>query len=214
MNVRAVIPAALTISVGFITLFGLLIGDGMGLLSTLVTGLGIRTITVDFLLPIVTITLALTVLIGIVNLTAVHSRRVIARQPGFAYSILMLGSFVFVILAHLLNRQDVRTMLLEDVQLSIESALAGLLLFALVYGGATLTRRRPNLSSLVFVFVVLIVLIGAIPLSQTQAVRDLSEWLNRVPANAGARGILIGIALATLVTGIRVLIGQDRSYRE
>jgi hypothetical protein len=34
------------------------------------------------------------------------------------------------------------------------------------------------------------------------------------PFSAGGRGILLGIALATLVTGVRVLIGQDRSYGE
>jgi len=35
-----------------------------------------------------------------------------------------------------------------------------------------------------------------------------------VPVSAGARGILLGIALAITVAGVRVLIGQDRSYRE
>ena len=34
-----------------------------------------------------------------------------------------------------------------------------------------------------------------------------------VPVSAGARGMLLGIALATVVTGLRVLLGQDRSYR-
>jgi hypothetical protein len=40
------------------------------------------------------------------------------------------------------------------------------------------------------------------------------DWLLAVPVSAGARGILLGIALATVVTGVRVLIGQDRSYRD
>jgi hypothetical protein len=35
-----------------------------------------------------------------------------------------------------------------------------------------------------------------------------------VPVSAGARGILLGIALATVVIGVRALIGQDRSYRD
>ena len=35
-----------------------------------------------------------------------------------------------------------------------------------------------------------------------------------VPVNAGASGILLGIALATVVAGVRVLIGQDRTYGE
>ena len=58
----------------------------------------------------------------------------------------------------------------------------------------------------------LIVLIGAIP--GLGDIGRVSNWLMAIPVSAGARGILLGIALATIVTGVRVLIGQDRSYRE
>jgi hypothetical protein len=57
-------------------------------------------------------------------------------------------------------------------------------------------------------------LIGALPLPGLSLMAGLRDWLMAVPVSAGARGILLGIALATIVTGVRVLIGQDRSYRE
>ena len=40
---------------------------------------------------------------------------------------------------------------------------------------------------------------------------DLIELLNRLPV-AGARGILIGIALGSLTAGLRILLGADRPY--
>ena len=36
----------------------------------------------------------------------------------------------------------------------------------------------------------------------------------RVPASAGTRGLLIGVSLGTLIVGVRVLLGQDRSFRD
>ena len=35
----------------------------------------------------------------------------------------------------------------------------------------------------------------------------------RIPVSAGARAMLLGIALGMVVAGVRVVLGQDRSYR-
>ena len=48
---------------------------------------------------------------------------------------------------------------------------------------------------------------GAIPL-----VSDFSRWVTEVLALGGARGILIGVSLGILTTGLRVLFGTDRPY--
>ena len=56
--------------------------------------------------------------------------------------------------------------------------------------------------------------LGALPLPEVAPLAEVRAWLMAVPVSAGARGILLGIALATGVTGIRVFIGQDRSFRE
>jgi hypothetical protein len=77
-------------------------------------------------------------------------------------------------------------------------------------------RRRVTWPHVIFTLVLLVVLLGALPLpggglSLLAATRN---WLLAVPVSAGMRGILLGIALATVVAGVRVLIGQDRSYRE
>jgi hypothetical protein len=37
-------------------------------------------------------------------------------------------------------------------------------------------------------------------------------WVTQVLALGGARGILIGVALGALTTGLRVLFGVDRPY--
>ena len=40
----------------------------------------------------------------------------------------------------------------------------------------------------------------------------IKPFVTHVLASAGARGILIGVALGTITTGLRILIGADRPY--
>ncbi len=214
MRVRllAALASAIAIGFGLITLVGLLT-DG-GILTTLT----------DIFLQLVVITVALTVLIGIVNLLAVHIGRIFGRRGGWVYSIVLVLSTLLVIGLTIAERANAVStppgarpasmILLETVQVSIESALAGLVLFALVYGAYRMMRRQVTWWGMLFTLVLLIILIGALPLTGAAGLAGVRDWLMAVPVSAGARGILLGIALATVVIGVRALIGQDRSYRD
>lgn len=210
LRLGAAITTAITISVGLFTVLGLLVTEDLGGLSSAADELsGIA----NFFLQLTTITIALTVLIGIINLLSVHLGRLAGRKQGFVYSLVLVLSFLLVLVTTVSERET-SMILLETVQISIESALAGLLFFALVYGAYRMMRRRVTWSGVLFVAVVLVVLVGALPFSGLERVTETRDWLLATPVSAGARGILLGIALATIVTGVRVLIGQDRSYRE
>lgn len=212
MRVRlgAALASALTITVGVAVVFGLLLSDNLGLPAGFVGGMRGAA---DILLQLVTITVALTVLIGVLNLLLVHSRRLITRQKSALYSGVLVISFIGVVVTYVASR-DNGLILLETVLVSVESALAGLLLFTLVYGAARMMRREVTWTGILFVAALLVVLVGALPLPGVSIVQDIRTWLLEIPVSAGARGILLGIALATIVTGIRVLIGVDKSYRE
>lgn len=214
MRVRlgAALSSALTIIIGLVTLAGLLLArDSLGF-----SGPAVDTVSniTKILLELVTIVIALTVLLGILNLVVVHSRRVFSRKVSAVYSLVMLAGFVAAVGSKFLTDQEANKVLMETVLVSVESALAGLLFFALVYGAYRMMHRRVTWSNTLFVVALLIVLVGALPFSEMEATRDFREWLLSVPVSAGARGLLLGIALGTIVTGMRVLIGVDRSYRE
>ncbi len=216
----AVITSALVIGIGLLTVAGLVVGGDLGWLSAIVEAFRIRDISSIFL-QLATITAATTILIGILNLLVVHLRRVGRREKGWGYSLLLVLSALAVIVLAVLERAGVlkgepalTTILFESVQVSIESALAGLVLFALVFGAYRLMLRGVSWPKLLFVLALLLVLLAALPLSAPGLLTSARDWLLAVPVSAGARGILLGIALATVVTGVRVLIGLDRSYRE
>jgi hypothetical protein len=214
------IPAAvIAVGFGLITLLGLLVGDDFGLLSQLLRDYANIGGITNAILQIAVITTALAVIIGILNLLAVHTLRIRKRSGGWGYSIILILSTLAVIILTILERNNilrdpVTPLLLENVQVSIESALSGLLLFALVYGAYRALRRGVTFWGLLFVATILVLLAGSLPLPSLTLLADLRQRILDLPVSAGARGILLGIALATVVTGVRVLTGQDRSYRE
>ena len=199
-RLSTIIATALVLAIGLLTLVGLLTGY-MGGLSALA-------------LQIALVTSGIALLIGVFNLLNVHTRRVLGRQRGAIYSLVLLISFLLVIALWLFGGDDANLVLLQDVQRSIEAALAALLVFALVYGAYRLMRQRVTWAALIFSIAVFVVLIGALPLAGLGFLSDIRAWMLQVPASAGARGLLIGIALGSIVTAVRVIIGQDRAYRE
>ena len=162
----------------------------------------------DVLLRLVVILVALSIVIGIANLLFVHVSRL---SRGKFYSAVLLASFGFTTYWYVTRQGD--TSLLEAVQLPIESALAALLFLSLALGGARVMGKRSDIWGLLFVAVVVVVLLASLPLPELAPLKGWSDWLMRVPVSAGARALLLGIALGMVVTGVRVVLGQDRSYR-
>lgn len=195
----AILASVITIGVGLVTIYDLTVGDGA--------------LAAAFL-RLAAATLALMIAAGVINLIIVHVGRILRLKRGWVYSLVLLISAFATVGFWLAGQTDVTNLLLNSVQVPVESALAGLLFFALVYGAYRLLHKRFSWASLLFVIVLLILLVGALPLEQVAPARQIRDWFLSVPVSAGARGILFGIALATIVTGVRVLVGQDRSYRE
>lgn len=200
----AVFASVTAIGFGLITLIGVLAGSGSGIFHTLSS----------LFLQLAMIAVAFTILLGIGNLLGVHFRRIVGRRTGWVYSLVLIISALAVLVLWLTGADETNMLLLESVQVSLEASLAGLVLFALVLGAARMLQRRVSLGGVLFTIVILIVLLGALPLPEVAPLAEVRAWLMAVPVSAGARGILLGIALATVVTGIRVFIGQDRSFRE
>ncbi len=85
----------------------------------------------------------------------------------------------------------------------------------LLYASIRLLRKRNDLMSIIFLAVAVLVMLGSasLPFFQLPLFSNLIRpYLVSVFATSGARGILIGVALGTLVTGLRVLMGVDRPY--
>lgn len=204
----------------------LAIGTGLVMLAGLLAGDGILNDISDVLLQIAVVTVALTILFGVANLLLVHLTRLRRRERGWPYSIVLIAAAVLVFGLWLTGNLNAATspeagqnrVALENIQIAVESALAALLVFTLVFGAYRLMRGRVTWSAVLFTLTLLIVLIGALTAQQVGGVAELINgvraWLLAVPVSAGARGLLLGIALATVIAAVRILIGQERAYRD
>ena len=113
--------------------------------------------------------------------------------------------------------------ILNNIQIPIEASLVALLAILLIYTAARMFRYRVTAMTIVFIVVVVIILLGTAPLYGSNKVTELkgvssflnslASWISQTWATAGARGILLGVALGTIATGLRIILGADRPYR-
>jgi len=156
-------------------------------------------------------------LAGVFNLLSAHGEKIRRREKHRVYSAVLIISLVGAFLFGMAlgpGHQAMRV-LLEGIILPAEAALLALLTVTLVYAAMRLLRRRLDLMNAVFVAVAALTLLGSatLPFGEVPVIGTLARpWITDVAALGGARGILIGVALGTLTTGLRILLGADRPY--
>ena len=160
---------------------------------------------------------AFALLAGVVNLFKVHWAKVKTTDTGSVYSlilIIMLG-LTLVVVGYYGPTSAPAVWIFSYIQVPVEASLMALLTIVLVFAGVRLLRRRLNALTIVFLLTVLVVLLGTAPLlfiGQTAVLNLIRDLIVQIPAVAGARGLLLGVALGAIATGLRILMGTDRPY--
>jgi hypothetical protein len=157
-------------------------------------------------------------LIGILNLVSVHWRKMRGtdrqRDP---YSAVLLLAFAATLVAGfiLTPLHDQYRQVVLSIQAPVEISLLAILAVSLAYASLRLFQRRGGFMATVFVVSVLFFLVVSSGIFGDPSAGPLSSGFfgtfNRLPI-AGARGILLGIALGSVTTGLRILLGADRPY--
>jgi hypothetical protein len=155
------------------------------------------------------------VLIGIYNLVAVQMEKIRARQKGSLYGVLLILSLILTFgLGLVLGPNDPLMRLAVDaVIVPVEASLMAILAVTLIYASIRLFRRRVDLTTVLFLLTAMLFLIAIMP---TPFGPIPGDWIilqfGGMLSRGGTRGLLLGIALGTLLTGLRVLFGIDRPY--
>ena len=154
-------------------------------------------------------------LVGIVNLAAVHMEKLRTRQKECLYGALLVLSLFLTLAVGIMGGPENRFLQLavEAIIVPVEASLMAILAVTLIYASIRLLRRRVDIMSIIFLVVTVLVLIAMMPTpGGLTPIQDYVLQIMGVFSNGGARGLLIGIALGTLLTGLRVLFGVDRPY--
>lgn len=162
---------------------------------------------------------AVALMVGVANLLAVHWRKTSQNKKSSYYSIILIVSLVITVIVsgYYGPTGDETLWIFNNIQVPLESSLMALLAIVLAYASTRLLRRKNNMFTLIFVGSALIILIGSTPLFGVEVpgihgTNGIAALISQIPAVAGARGLLLGVALGTIATGLRVLIGVDRPY--
>jgi len=163
---------------------------------------------------------AFAVILGLVNILAVHIGKLTTRASGWPYSLVLILSAVGVFaigLGETIFRPEeglwgpVMSLLYVWVIAPLQAAAAALLPFILTYAAYRMFRlgRKPGVG--LFLLSALVVLITQLPLPNlVPELRGLREiWLSWL-AIPGLRALLIGIALGIAMTALRLMMGIDR----
>lgn len=212
MNIKlnAPVSAAIAIGVGIVVLAGYFIPSITNIRFILLrTGLVLA---------------AVALLVGIINLLTVHFKKMGSDNENSGYSLILVIALLLTLIvgiidmiqSYMLGRPNFQmtNWVFTYIQLPIETSLLAIIAVSLTYAAASILRKRMDLFSIIFFFVILLVLLGSfsIPPATLPFLHVIRDWIVRVPALGGARGLLIGIALGTITTGIRILMGTDRPY--
>lgn len=155
------------------------------------------------------------VLIGIYNLVAVHMEKIRAGQKSAAYSGVLVLSLIVTFGVGLVFGPENAFMraAIESVIVPVEASLMAILAVTLIYASIRLLRRRMDVMSVTFLVAAVIFLIAVMPtpFGPIPGNQMLIQFMG-IFSQGGARGLLIGIALGSLLTGLRVIFGADRPY--
>lgn len=205
MKMRSPVVAAVSIAVGLVVLLGYFL--------PLPFVQNVRTLLINWGVSLA----GVAALIGILNLLLVHWRKAGRKENNNPYSVLLLLAFLITFAAGVwLTPADLGFQhVITSIQVPVETSLMALLAITLGYAGLRLLQRRKEIMGVLFVISAIIFLLflsGFLPVvQQLPLVGGVASLFSRLPI-AGARGILLGIAIGSLITGLRIFLGADRPY--
>jgi hypothetical protein len=159
---------------------------------------------------------AVVLLVGILNLLLVHLKKIRTDEKNMIYSLFLVIALSVTFIIALVFGPDSpwSVFIYSHILLPVETSLVALLAVVLVYAVARMFWRGVTLFNLVFAFTVIFMLAVPALLSWIALpwLSQLHNLVTQIPALAGSRAILMGVALGVIATGMRVLIGADRPY--
>ncbi len=160
---------------------------------------------------------AFALFLGFFNVVTVHVHKIQAQKPEAIYSAVLLVALLITVIVGVLSGPDSTgsRFIFSYILQPLEATFFALLALFLASAAFRAFRIR-NLETFFLVLFAVIVLLGQVPLGVYlwSEFPVIKEWILNVPTLAGVRGILLGVALGTIATGLRVLFGADRPYTD
>ena len=179
----------------------------------------------DFLQQCAVIMVAFGYVLGGANVLRVNFDGIYKKHPGWIYKILLVVGLLTTVVTGaiegpgFLNPGTRSKWIYDNIYSNMSATMFALLAFFIASAAFRAFRiRTPEAAMLAIA--ALIVMLGRVPLSSALTgwlpewarLLSVQEWIMTFPQNAAKRAILMGAALGVMATGLRVILGLERSY--
>lgn len=156
--------------------------------------------------------------LGILNLLQVNLPKIARRERDWPYKLLMVLAMVVTLFAGIGQGKDgfVYEWIYYFVFIPLSATMFALLAFFIASAAFRAFRAR-NLDAAVLLFAAVLVMLASVPIGESipvigEYLPGIRNWIMDVPNTAARRAIFIGAALGAIATGLRVILGIERSH--
>jgi len=163
------------------------------------------------------IVISFSYVLGSANILRINGELVYRRGPGWLYKLVLVIAFFLMLIPGMLfgiaEGSWTNDRLFTYTYVPLASTMYASLAFYIASAAFRAFRVRTWQAS-VLAITALIVMLGRIPISHLiwEDLPPLVDWIMNVPNAVAQRGILIGAALGAIATGLKVILGIERSY--
>jgi hypothetical protein len=186
-------------------------------------------IPADFLQATAIVVVACGYVLGGANAFRVNLDAIGKRQPGWPYKVLLVVALVTTVVigfidgagreGAFLTSGSQSKWIYDTIYSPMASTLFSLLAFFIASAAFRAFRIRTVEAGFLAV-AALLVMLGRVPTGEIMTgflpewlrLGAIQDWIMNVPQNAAKRAILIGAALGVMATGLRVILGIERTY--
>jgi len=183
----------------------------------------------DFLQACAIIVVAFGYVLGGANVLRVNFDGIYKRAPGWPFKIVLVAALIGTVAigavdgcqnnGGFLNQGTTSKWLYDHIYSPMSATMFSLLAFFIASAAFRAFRIRTAEAAFLAV-AALFVMLGRVPVGDVITgalpaplhLGAIQEWIMEVPQNAAKRAILIGAALGVMATGLRVILGIERSY--
>ena len=178
--------------------------------------------------------------LGLINLIQVNLPKILERQPDWQYKVVMMVGLIATLVAGFAGGESriddgyAYRWLYDFVLTPLSATMFALLAFYIASAAFRAFRAR-NLDATILLTAAIIVMIARVPIGEMfgqsisstfssilgdwtqtflpeQFLSQFMNWLMDVPNTAARRAIFIGAALGAIATGLRIILGIERSH--
>lgn len=175
------------------------------------------------------IVVAFAFLLGLLSLFLSHYNKITRKVDGWGYSIFVFVGFLAVVIPAVMCHGKSMTetgltslgWVFKFVYNPLSATMFAVLAFYIV-STAYRSFRIKSRQAFVLFLAAFILILGKVPLGQIiwdsalgwtgVTVSAVIDWIMGVPAVAGKRGIMIGIAIGAVVTSLKIVFAIEKQY--